>query len=100
FDRKQLVLTSPMVPNPIHFRYAWGRNPMGNLQTAGNLDLPFATQKSDDWIMEEVPSGVFEQQLDRPISRGDQAKILQALRDQDKARRIKEADLVLEELGK
>ncbi|MCA9032871.1 MAG: hypothetical protein KDA66_18785, partial [Planctomycetaceae bacterium] len=90
YDRKQLVLTSPMVPHPIHFRYAWGRNPLGNLQTAGNLDLPFATQKSDDWIMEEVPSGVFEQQPDRPISRGDQAKILQALRDQDKARRIKE----------
>ena len=54
-DRQVLVLTSPHVPKPVHFRYAWGRNPMGNLQEFESNDLPFAPQRSDDWKMEEVP---------------------------------------------
>ena len=53
-----------MVPEPIHFRYAWGRNPLGNLQATGNKDLPFATQRSDDWKMEEVPLGVLGDEVD------------------------------------
>ena len=96
YNRKQLVLTSPMVSNPLHFRYAWGRNPLANLQATGNKDLPFATQRSDDWRLEEVPLGVFEEEVTLPISRGDRGKILQALREQDKARRVREAELVIE----
>ena len=96
YDRKQLVLTSPMVPKPIHFRYAWGRNPLANLQATGNKDLPFATQKSDDWKMEEVPLGVLGDDVTLPLSRGDKNKIIQALREQDQARRLKEAELVIE----
>ncbi|MCA9222814.1 MAG: hypothetical protein KDA71_20985, partial [Planctomycetales bacterium] len=92
YDRKQLVLTSPMVPEPIHFRYAWGRNPLANLQATGNKDLPFATQRSDDWRMEEVPLGVFDEETAEPLSRGDRGKIIQALREQDKLRRLKEAE--------
>ena len=98
YDRKQLVLTSPMVPEPIHFRYAWGRNPLANLQATGNKDLPFATQKSDDWRMEEVPLGVLEGDATLPISRGDRNKIVQALREQDRQRRITEAKLLIDEL--
>ncbi len=51
YDRRVLVLSSPHVPDPIHFRYAWGRNPMGNLQlrATDKKDIPFATQRSDDW---------------------------------------------------
>ncbi|MEM6366132.1 MAG: hypothetical protein AAF745_17005, partial [Planctomycetota bacterium] len=98
YDRKHLLLTSPMVPDPVHFRYAWGRNPMANLQATGNRDLPFATQRSDDWIMEEVPSGVLPTPVSRPISRGDRGKILSALREQDRQRRISEAKQVLSEI--
>jgi len=54
-DRRALVLTSPLVSNPVHFRYAWGRNPMGNLHVADHNDIPFATQRSDSWKIEEVP---------------------------------------------
>lgn len=96
YDRKQLVLTSPMVPEPVHFRYAWGRNPLANLQATGFKDLPFATQRSDNWRMEEVPLGVLEGEVTLPISRGDRGRILQALREQDKARRLKEAQLLIE----
>ena len=96
YDRKQLVLTSPMVPEPVHFRYAWGRNPLATLQATGFKDLPFATQRSDDWRMEEIPLGVLEGDVTLPISRADRGKILEALREQDKARRLKEAQLLIE----
>ncbi len=96
YDRKRLVLTSPMVPKPIHFRYAWGRNPLANLQATGFKDIPFATQKSDAWKLEEVPLGVLGEDATLPISRGDRGKIVQALREQDKQRRLKEAQLLIE----
>ncbi len=99
YDRKQLVLTSPLVPEPIHFRYAWGRNPLANLQAIGNKDLPFATQRSDNWPMEEVPLGVLGDDVTLPISRGDRNKIIQALRQQDEQRRLYEARQVIEQLG-
>jgi sialate O-acetylesterase len=99
FDRKQLVLTSPMVATPTHFRYAWGRNPLANLQATGNKDLPFATQRSDDWRMEEVPAGVLGDNVALPLSRGDRNKIIQSLREQDRRRRLKEAQLVIEANG-
>ena len=50
-DQKQLVLSSPLVPKPIHFRYAWARNPQANLKAK---EIPFATQRSDTWTMEEL----------------------------------------------
>jgi sialate O-acetylesterase len=98
-DRRQLLLNSPMVSNPIHFRYAWGRNPLANLQAIGNKDLPFATQKSDNWRMEEVPLGILDGSPDLPLSRENGDRIIRALREQDKARRIKEAQSVLNSAG-
>ena len=91
YDRKRLVLTSIMVPQPIHFRYAWGRNPLANLQATGNKDLPFATQRSDRWTLGQVPKGVLPEDAATPVSRADRGKILNALREQDKARRLAEA---------
>lgn len=96
YDRKQLLLRSPMVPQPIHFRYAWGRNPLANLQAIGNKDLPFATQRSDRWKMEEVPLGVLGEKLTFPITGPDRNKILEALRQQDKDRRLHDAKRFLE----
>ena len=50
-DKKVIVLTSSMVQEPIHFRYAWSRSPMSNVQNKG---IPLATQRSDDWPREEA----------------------------------------------
>lgn len=96
YDYKQLILTSPMVPTPTQFRYAWGRNPLANLQATGNKDLPFATQRSDDWMMEEVPLGVLGEEVSLPLSGGDRNKIIQALRRQDTERRLKDAEKVIQ----
>ncbi len=92
YDRRRLILTSSMVAQPTHFRYAWGRNPLANLQATGNKDLPFGTQRSDDWRMEEVPLDVVGdesgQPMALPISRRDRNEILQALRQQDQQCRL------------
>ena len=96
YDRRRLVLTSPLVPQPVHFRYAWGRNPLANLQAMGHKDLPVATQRSDDWPMEQVPLGIVAADAQRPLSGADRNKILQALRQQDIQRRREEARAFLE----
>lgn len=99
YDRKQIMLTSPMVPAPIHFRYGWGRNPLANLQATGNKDIPFATQRSDDWKMEEIPLGILGSEAILPLSGGDRNKIHQALREQDRERRLKEAEQIIKANG-
>lgn len=96
FDRKQLVLTSPLVATPTHFRYAWGRNPLANLQATNNLDLPFATQRSDDWPMGEVPLGVLDTPIDGKLDRRQTGIIRRALRKEDERRKIAEAEAVLQ----
>jgi len=90
-SRKTIVLSSPLVPKPVHFRYAWGRNPMGNLKTADNNVLPFATQRSDDWKMEEVPEKVAG---DEP--RQVRGLVQKELRLGDTERRLKEAQAFID----
>ena len=46
--------------------------------------------------MEQVPSGVLGDEVTLPIFRGDRNKIIQALREQDRERRLKEAEQVIE----
>ena len=99
--RRAVVLSSPHVPNPIHFRYAWGRNPMGNVQSADHSDLPLATQRSDDWPMETVPLGVLGEAgfAGGKLDRGTRNKLRQALRAEDLWRRLTEARALLDEHG-
>jgi sialate O-acetylesterase len=100
-DQKQLVLKSPLVPAPKHFRYAWGRSPLGNLQATGNKDLPFPAQRSDDWDMGDVPLGVLGEgwSRDTPLTGAQRNRVLQALRQDDVRRRLAEAEAVLREHG-
>ena len=88
-DSKSLVLTSPMVPEPIHYRYAWGRNPMGNLQAQGNTDIPVATQRSDTWPLEEI-------YIDGTLEQLDGRKIRNELRKEDERRLFENAKRQLE----
>ena len=98
-DRRTLVLSSPHVTEPIHFRYAWGRNPMGNLQSADHNDLPLATQRSDDWRMEEVPDKyVWDPTVSpREYQRRLKAQAQRDLRLDDTQRRLVEAQAFIDE---
>lgn len=93
-DHRKIVLASPLVSKPVHFRYAWGRNPMGNLQAKGNSDIPFATQRSDDWPMEEVYCKNAEGE--RELLKFEGRKLRNVLKAQDEQRLIEEAKLLLE----
>lgn len=90
-DKTVIVLSSSMVPAPVHYRYAWGRSPLGNLQAERNSDIPFATQRSDTWSLESVPTGVFDTEVTEKLSRQQQQQQLKALRNQDVQRRLLEA---------
>lgn len=96
-DRKALVLSSSMVTKPIHYRYAWARSPMGNLQADRNSDVPFATQRSDCWCMEHVPLGVLGDNPPDVADRGQRRKIQQALQQLDINRRLQEAKAFIEQ---
>jgi len=89
-NSKVLVLTSMMVPNPAHYRYAWARNPMGNLQVSRGSDIPFATQRSDQWQREELF-------VDGELTVLEGRKIGNALRKLDQERALKEAKTKLEQ---
>jgi len=91
-DKKVLVLTSPLVSQPVHYRYAWGRSPLGNLQAERMTDIPFATQRSDDWSLENVPLGVHEEEVTGKLNRQQQRKLIEALRQQDVVRNLAEAE--------
>ena len=98
-DRSQLLLSSPLVAEPLHFRYAWGRSPLGNLQALGHLDLPFATQRSDDWDLGEVPVGALGAPLEGDLTRAQRARLLDVLRGEDVRRRVAEAEAFLARHG-
>jgi len=98
-DSRVLVLSSPMVAKPIHYRYAWGRNPMGNMQTQGNTDIPLATQRSDDWTMKQMYESLTgkESASTRSLEGGERGELINALRAEDKRRRLAEAKALIEE---
>lgn len=98
-DTKTLVLRSPMVLNPVHFRYAWGRSPLGNLQAERLTDIPFATQRSDDWPLETVPLGAvgeIDGAAPAKLDRGQKRQLEEALRKLDLERRLHEARALIE----
>jgi sialate O-acetylesterase len=98
YQRNILVLSNRFVPEPFHFRYAWARNPMGNI--VNTRGVPLAAQRSDDWILEETPvkmatpKGMSDDAARRQV--GNQLR--KELERDDLERRVKEAEATLLEL--
>ena len=93
YDYNRIVLSSPYVADPIHYRYAWGRNPMGNLKPRYKFDSAIlATQRSDDWKICEVPIK-FGEKADRNTAN----LVREANRILDMDRRLKDAQRLLDE---
>lgn len=102
-DPKILVLHSPHVTKPIHFRYAWGRNPMGNLRVGNTAekDSAFAAQRSDSWTMPDMYQSYTGKKSANPTEingqeMNDLRKVLQA---EDLKRRIEDAKILLKANG-
>jgi sialate O-acetylesterase len=101
-DSKIIVLTSHMVERPIHYRYAWARSPLGNIQAHHNTDIPMATQRSDDWSMVEVYEALTGKKCasGKSLDRRERREFTKALRAEDLARRVTEAETLIKEQEK
>lgn len=94
YDKKIMVLTNRFVPKPVHYRYAWARNPLGNV--VNNRGVAMAGQRSDDWLLEETP--VKLDGADENSRRQVANQLRKMLEQDDLARRIQEAEATLAEL--
>lgn len=90
-DQSIIVLSSPLVPLPVYYRYAWGRNPLGNLRSAG---IPLATQRSDNWNLADMYQLYTGKKTEVPneLSRGENGELAKVLKAEDMNRRLKEAE--------
>ena len=100
-DKTVLVLRSPLVEQPRHFRYAWGRNPMGDIQRSvrfGN-QVMLPTQRSDTWTNADLLEALTGKQAVDPghLDRGESNALRAALEQEDLRRRIAEAEALLEQ---
>jgi hypothetical protein len=50
---KTVHVWSPLVPKPVHVRYAWGNSPMGNLYVNGHQEMPLPEFRTDSWDLPE-----------------------------------------------
>jgi sialate O-acetylesterase len=98
YQRNVLVLSNPFVPEPVHYRHAWARNPMSNL--VNGRGVPLATQRSDDWILEETPEKIAipENMPDDAARRYAGNQIRKQLELDDIKRRLQEAEATIAEL--
>ena len=98
YEKNILVLTNRFVPAPVHYRYAWARNPMGNV--VNNQGVALAGQRSDDWILEETPVKIATPK-DMPedaVRRQVGNQLRKELERDDLVRRLKEAEATIAEL--
>ncbi len=98
YKKNMLTLSSPFVVEPKHYRYAWARNPMANI--VNNRGIPLATQRSDDWLLEETPIKLpVPKDMDAAsATRYLSGRLRKELTLADTERRIKEAQATIAEL--
>jgi len=95
-DRKTLEVWSDLVDAPVAVRYAWARNPLGNLVNGQHHEriLPVPSFRTDGW---DWPEPSFD-----PEARGEIGRRRGEMRKQaeeyNRQRRLQEAKLLLERL--
>lgn len=97
-NRRVIVLKSRHVPAPAHYRYAWARNPMGNVVNERGVALP--SQRSDDWLLEETPVKVPAQAhaTEEAARRAATGQLRRMLELEDRERRLRDAEATAAEL--
>lgn len=96
-SRSMIHLSSPFVPAPVAYRYAWHRNPMGNLKSSDHTELPMPIQRSDSWTMNDIYEAYTGKPSKSPtaLDRGERGALVKALKDADRDRRIPETEAAL-----
>jgi sialate O-acetylesterase len=89
YDKKKLVIQSRLISNPLAVRYAWARNPLGNLVSAKERIIPVPSFRTDAWDYPEAPYGNKELDAHRKKLR----LLKQEAEEQTKKRIAKEAEI-------
>lgn len=97
-SHKAIVLTSPLVSKPVHYRYAWHRNPMSNFKSSDHTDLPMPIQRSDNWTMNDVYEAYVGKKSASAtlLNRAERGALNKALQAADTARLVEEAQTLLQ----
>ena len=93
-----IVLSSPWVPEPVYFRYAWARNPLENLKSSDNAGLPFDTQRNDSFSLADmyhIYTGK-NTTAEGLVNNAERRELIQALKSEDLKRRRDEAKMLLD----
>jgi len=95
--RSAIVLNSPLVPVPIYFRYAWGRNPLANLKSVDHTDLPLPTLRNDTFSIADLYEKYTGLKSTTPnaLDGREHGELKRALQAEDLKRRIAEAQELL-----
>jgi sialate O-acetylesterase len=98
WERSTVVLTSPLVPEPLYFRYAWARNPLENLKSTDLGGLPFDTQRNDIWTLADMYEIYIGKKPVAPgvLNDAEARDLKNALKAEDLKRQIEEAKSLLE----
>lgn len=97
WERSIVVLSSPLVPGPLYFRYAWSRNPLENLKSLDLAGLPFDTQRNDTWSLADMYEIYIGRKPAVPgvLNDGEARNLANALKTEDLKRRIEDAKALL-----
>jgi sialate O-acetylesterase len=98
---KIIHVWSPLVPKPIHVRYAWGHSPMGNLKVNGHQEMPIPEFRTDSWDLPESED-LTDKGLTREFGKqwNDNGKTRLEFRRIEEAKRAPEIVERLKNLGK
>ncbi len=95
-ERGSIVLSSPLVAEPVYYRHAWGRNPLANLKADG---IPLDTLRNDNFTvadMFEVYTGK-KSATPNVLNGAEVRELTNALKAEDMKRRLKEAETFIKE---
>jgi sialate O-acetylesterase len=97
WERSKIVLTSPWVPEPHYFRYAWARNPLENLKSSDLMGLPFDMQRNDTWTLADMYQNYTGRKTKKPnvLDASENRDLILALRADDLKRQTDDAKALL-----
>jgi sialate O-acetylesterase len=92
-DKKRIEVSHNLVSDPIQVRYAWARNPLGNLVNVDKPIIPVPLFRSDTWDYPEAPYLPDEY----AAHRANLKMLRKQAEEMARARAINEAEMALKE---
>ena len=95
-DRSTIVLSSPLVAEPVYYRHAWGRNPLANLKASG---IPLDTLRNDNFTVADMYEIYTGKNSAKPniLDGVEHRELTNALKAEDVKRRLHEAETFLKD---